>query len=445
MGDVAMLQVAVRRVAAAIPEASLQVFTEDPVALSRHCPEVRPISHWAREMWLEEWRLWGRLHRIIPRALWGDIEEGQRRCRRRWPQVYHRALSFRLALSLTGRRLLDDFLSALSHADLLVFCGQGTLADEARRQAMNLLGTAELALARGIPVVMFGQGVGPLTDRELRCRATAVLPASRLIALREARRGIPLLESIGVLGDRIVTTGDDAVELAYAQRPDRLGHAIGIHVRKAPLAITDERLIEQMRPVLAEFLTTHGAPLVPLPISHNIAGSYDPGAIRQLVQGLDGFSDGGEELDTPMKVIKAAGQCRIVVTGAYHAAVFALAQGVSVVCLGRTRYYLDKFEGLRDQFGPACWVVGLEDPEMPAQLRAAIRDAWAGAGMMRESLLNVAARQVQASRAAYDRLPAILSSHPRPRAATTTAPRVAPATVTAPRRWQSTAAEWDPL
>ena len=50
-------------------------------------------------------------------------------------------------------------------------------------------------------------------------------------------------------------------------------------------------------------------------------------------------------------------------TGAYHAAVFALAQGIPVVCLSNSPYYLAKFQGLEDLFGVGCTIVTLSEPD----------------------------------------------------------------------------------
>ena len=45
-------------------------------------------------------------------------------------------------------------------------------------------------------------------------------------------------------------------------------------------------------------------------------------------------------------VIERVGECRVVVTGSYHGAVFALAQGIPVVALVKSPYYVNKMAGL---------------------------------------------------------------------------------------------------
>ena len=98
------------------------------------------------------------------------------------------------------------------------------------------------------------------------------------------------------------------------------------------------------------------------------------------------------------------GCCRIVVTGTYHAAVFALAKGIPVVGLSVSDDYSAKFLGLEDQFGIGCETVNLNTPDAMEQLRVAIARAWAGAESARAPLQNAALRQIEASRVAYERI-----------------------------------------
>jgi polysaccharide pyruvyl transferase WcaK-like protein len=90
-----------------------------------------------------------------------------------------------------------------------------------------------------------------------------------------------------------------------------------------------------------------------------------------------------------------------VVTGAYHAAVFALSQGIPVVGLGRSDYCMNKFEGLRDLFGAGCDIVHLDGNNLSERLTAAIDRAWNSAEAVRPALLESSRRQIAAGREAY--------------------------------------------
>lgn len=300
-----------------------------------------------------------------------------------------------------------QFLAAVDRADAVIVSGAATFADEARKHALLVLNTLELAADRGKPAALFGQGIGPLTGDDVRARAATVLPAARMIAVREAREGGALLAAFGVSADRVTFTGDDAIELAYDARPAALGDAVGVNVRVAEHSGLDAAFAGALGSVLRTFASARRVSLVPLPIAfHRFA--EDPAAIRAVL-GPDGGSDGGATLTGPRDVIREAGRCRIAVTGAYHAAVFALAQGVPVICLARSPYYVFKFKGLAEQFGDACAVVRLDQGAPLGDVSAAMDRLWDSAPGRRDAILSVAAAQRAAGRAAYARLPGLLA------------------------------------
>ena len=90
-----------------------------------------------------------------------------------------------------------------------------------------------------------------------------------------------------------------------------------------------------------------------------------------------------------------------MVTGSYHGAVFAMAQGIPVVALANSPYYLHKMTGLADQFGVGCEVVQLDQPKVATRLRTAINLTWSDADRVGPPLLRAAAAQIQRSRSAY--------------------------------------------
>jgi colanic acid/amylovoran biosynthesis protein len=105
----------------------------------------------------------------------------------------------------------------------------------------------------------------------------------------------------------------------------------------------------------------------------------------------------------------------LVVTGSYHGAVFALAQGIPAVGLAGSEYYVAKFRGLAEQFGGGCEVVGLDQPRLEARLEAAVEDGWRSMPALGPRLVRAAERQVAHGRDAYRDLHRIV-----------TAPRVEP-------------------
>ena len=295
------------------------------------------------------------------------------------------------------------FTRALMEADLLVICGAGGFYDGDRTWNLEILELIEAAIYSGVPVSMLGQGFGPLTDPVVSARARKVLPLVSFMTLRGGRGSFDIIRLLGVDESKLETTGDEALELVYASRSRECGRALGINIRYLASAGTDDNDVQSIRSVLHDFGRRHNVPLIPLPIAIHF-GTRDDLAIKQLLVGFDEQSDGGQSLDSPVKVIKQAGLCRVVVTGAYHAAVFALAQGIPVVGLAKSDYFSAKFLGLEDQFGEGCQTVFLNDPAFPQMLHDAIERAWKNADELRDPLLAAAVKQIELSRRSYERL-----------------------------------------
>jgi polysaccharide pyruvyl transferase WcaK-like protein len=414
MGDVAMLQIAVNRLMRMWPSASIEVLTESPENLTIYCPKTKPLSRAGRDLWVGDSFLvafLGRFHDHLPRWIAFRLMRLIRAAEIRWPALVRLMIRLRLSLRdhVSLRFCLIPFLKAMERVDLFVVSGAGGFADSCRAWNMAILGILESAIERKIPVAMFGQGIGPLNDQAVLSRAKNVLPAVDFISLRGGLGGLTLLESLGVDVSNVLTTGDEAIELAYEARSEQPGQALGINLRVASYSGIDKGFIEKLRPVFQQFAKEHDAPILPLPIAvHPYASDHE--TIRLLLRGFDDRSDGGLALDTPLKVIEHAGRCRVVVSGAYHAAVFALAQGIPVVCLSKSAYYDAKFRGLEDQFGLGCETVSLNDPYAVEKLAVAIERAWQSAERVRLPLQQAALRQIELCRGAYERVRGLLDT-----------------------------------
>jgi len=405
MGDVAMLQVAVARLSKLWPTAVIEVVTARPDLLAIYCPHTRPITVQGRKMWFEEKRLLGGcLYRLWPSPIHGHLSQVDHKIRFRWPWLAYQWISLKSKFAhSTSIKEVTEFLRSIFEADLVIVSGGGDLTDVFARSAAMLLDILCIAIHHSKITTIFGQGIGPIQNRQLLAKAKAILPSLDLIAIREKRAGLPLLKSLGTTPERIVVTGDDAIELAYEARNATFGLAIGVNLRTAFYSEVHGDYLKLVGTTLRAAARKYNARLIPVPISR-YADQSDPEAIRELLHGYDDFSDGGESLDSPIKVISQISDCRLVVTGSYHAAVFALAQGIPVVGLVKSAYYNDKFLGLADQFGIGCEVISLDDPLLSEKLTAGIDAAWEAAEHVRPHLLEAARQQIEFGRAAYQRV-----------------------------------------
>jgi colanic acid/amylovoran biosynthesis protein len=158
--------------------------------------------------------------------------------------------------------------------------------------------------------------------------------------------------------------------------------------------------VDRIRPALVAAAARFGAELVAVPIAHHSDRS-DVDAIRQLVPAHANGSAILAAVEKPGDVIAEVSRCRIVVTGSYHGAVFALSQGIPVVAIVGSPYYFDKFSGLADLFGGGCEIVDIGAHDARRLLEREIDRAWAGALQWRDPLLHAARRQIEWGKAAY--------------------------------------------
>jgi polysaccharide pyruvyl transferase WcaK-like protein len=371
-GDMAMQEVAITRLARLWPAAAIFVLTDTPDQLPTYASGVRPLDASGRRAWLTGVSSMLPITRV--RGLWRERH---------------------------NRRKARDFVRLVRSASLVLVSGMGGITDVFHDYATGVLKTLELAIGAGVPTALMGQGLGPLGDGRLRRLAASILPRVDLVALREARAGHPLLIELGVAGTRIVTTGDDAIESAHPRDAIALGTALGVNLRCASYSEVDADLADRVKDGITESARRHGAVLVPVPISR-VPGEEDALTIARLLGGR--APDVSPVPPALPALLEQVRRCRVVVTGSYHAGVFALASGIPVVALARSTYYVDKFLGLADQFGGGCELVSLAEPDIAGRLVAAVDRAWRDAERVRPRLLEAAAHQIQLGHAAYRRV-----------------------------------------
>ena len=402
VGDMAMMQIAIERLAGLWPDAVIQVLTDDPQRLKELCPRAIPLSARGRQLWLAD--------DFLPRGFETRTSLGLiRTIRLRAPEMVRLFWKYKLRRSPDNWRALDLFISTVAEADAVIVTGMGGIADAFPEYAHDLLMTLSLALHYRKPVVLIGQGLGPLGIPELSELAGTVLRRVDMIALREDITGGPLLKFLKVPAENVITTGDDAIEIAYRARSDFLGTGLGINVRASDYAEVDLVLMSRLRMIFQQALRTLEAVAVPVPIS-SVPGEADIETFRYLMGDYDGASVKPPEHGMPSAIVEQLQHCRILVCGSYHAAVFACSSGIPAVCLAKSTYYLAKFRGLADLFGEGCELISLDDPHLEIRLGEAIRKCWTSAEQLRPRLLERAEAQLAVGRNAYQKLHGLISA-----------------------------------
>lgn len=419
-GDIAMMAVTVERLRARWPRARIGVLTHQPGILQAMLPEAEPLCgpdwNWRPDGWH------GRLSRtagtrlVGPAALrWRAATDGPKDRLRalRSAAARRRAAGPGITEHVTVPEDTEfpvEIPAAVEQASLVLALGGGYMTDIDRYQAHRTLNLLERARSLGIPTALVGQGVGPLRDPALLRRASEVLPGVGFLALREGRRGPELLARLGVAPERVLVTGDDAVEFSYRLRQAKIGADIGLCLRIADYSRVSAAAQATLGRVVRACAGQLGAGVVPLIISEY--ASEDRLSTLPLLAGASGARPAVGRGGTPHDVARQVAGCRVLVTSAYHLAVFALSQGIPAVGITASEYYDDKFHGLAQMFGTGLRIVHLDDPALDQTLTDAVRDLWDEAPSVRDALQQKAVEQIDASRAGLERVFRLVESGP---------------------------------
>jgi len=307
-----------------------------------------------------------------------------------------------------SEREIKNIYPGIAQYDLYVPTGGGYLCDSDKRFLFPLFDRLEAAQSKGILTVMVGQGIGPLDDLELRKRAGEILPKLDYLLIREEKLTRPLLDSLGMSSDKILMTGDDAIEPAYLARKDNLGTGIGLSLRVAGYTDFNRGHINAIRPIIFKAAKKYKAKLVSAPIDANDA---DKEYLAELMQGYSQTSSSWKKFESTSAIINRISECRIMITGTFHGAVFAISQGIPVIGLANSIEYWNKLSGLAMEFGvDGCQILMLDDMNLDDNLLKAIDFAWSSAERLRPQLLDEAKRQIDMGYDAYRKIFSLVES-----------------------------------
>jgi len=402
VGDQAMLEMTYDRFRSIWPNAEIRIFTKAPERLKSTLPGAIPVSPWDRGRCIDQ-HIFGRLSRILPRGLAASIRQIEQ-------VLAERAPRFEVMVALSKMKLRKDevgaaLLTMLRTTDLYVYSGAGILTDAFVPQNIEALRMLDLARRLGVRTAILGHMIGPVNDESLRTACRQILPKIDFISTRERPTSLRCLRQCGVPVNNIMVTGDETIELAFNQAKRELGAALGVNVRSAWYSGLDRETVPAIGLVIKRIAQRLNAPLEPLAISYHV-GSNDEYALRLLLADGDRTESSAKatEPEAAVSVIRRVGKCRLVIAGSYHAAVFALAQGIPVIGLAFAPYYFSKFDGLADLFGAGCACIDGRKTEWAQQLEQSALDLWQRAIDFKPQLIESAKRQIVARKMAYQRV-----------------------------------------
>jgi colanic acid/amylovoran biosynthesis protein len=385
LGDRAMLEAGIRQISRLWADAFVSIVTEADSSV--HFPEANPVYPF-----------------IGPKnhERSGKLGRGAKF----WAKQYLPAMAGRVQFASKDGLLRRGLLMEIEEADVVLSTGGGFINDVFTFHARGILAVLDAAQRLGKPTAMFGQGIGPIHKMSLIRQARSVLPKLDVLGLRTPELG-PIVGEFAQSGWTV--TGDEALFVADAGLPPAVGDSLGLNVRHRAYAGVGETELARLQVAVARLKSLVDGPIVPLPIDVSDEGS-DLGAIQRLT----GESDRSHEIASTKELVEAVKKCRIVVTGSYHAAVFALARGIPVVGLSRSAYYVGKFKGLGSLYPPgAVTMVALESGTMVDDLVGASELALAASLEHREAIASVSLDLVDRAARLWERFADIVSSAPK--------------------------------
>lgn len=392
-GDIAMLHATINRIKSLSPNIEIYVFTQEPLRLKAISPDVVPVDVKGRNDWLQTWNLVGSLHRLFPHRLKFQLRRFEFLFKSSFPKLAYSIIKSRMKVRKRDHYAMRDFLALIDSVDLVIATGGGFVNDEFPIHAYNVLRTIRQAQKINKSTAMIGQGLGPISDKELVSICRQVFPHLDALGLRESVYSHDIALAMGAKADRVKTTGDDAIELAYQLRALDIGNNLGLNLRVAKYSNLNQDSIDKIRHSIKSITDKRKLDILPIAISIH-EGDSD---IRTLSNVL-GVELNESQFFSVDSVIQAVGKCQLVITGSYHAGVFALSQGIPVIGIAASDYYRQKFEGLKNQFGAeACYVLDMNDAQAFSSLENIALRLIDNPNEKRERLLSKAKEQISKS------------------------------------------------
>lgn len=364
IGDQAMFIELVRRIHARFPECKI-------VTLSRHPDKTLPVEEVTRcydgyEYFSERNWITKFVERYLPRGemLVFGIKAFMLLVSARLARWGMPECLVSRAVGRSGIRILN----LIKGSAVVLSCGGGYLNSVFRFGSLwPYCILYRTAAAIGRPVLLMGQGIGPIWYKMDRVVLRWGLKHVRRIALRDSGGSSDFLLRLGVRPGIIADVGDDAVDLPVCSDEElrKVCMNEGIPLNKTvvtaqfrPTSYTSQYSGEYtvFARVLDALIERLGCHVVFVPTCYHEACDDRCAAyavfIRMRNRACTTIINGQYR---PEVIKRLVGLGQIALGVSYHFGVFALTQGVPVFTFYANEYYRDKFQGLYGHFGNHDW------------------------------------------------------------------------------------------
>lgn len=248
----------------------------------------------------------------------------------------------------------------ISAADVVVFVGGGNLME------YNGVFDCRTSLLLGIivhfakkPVVVSGQGIGPIETRFTKLLLKVFFPRASFVTFRDPFNSNQLLEDLGINLKEGGPVGDDAMSLPARTVRDRGAFSgrkrIAINFRISQFTPNMQYKFEEFIEFVS-IVAKNEKWQVDFFIFDPLRNS-EKNVIDEIISksGLESFviHDTGD----PAAARFLLGKCDVAIGIAYHFLLFALAEGTPAIGLWSGPYYKDKVEGLFAWYDNQDWAI----------------------------------------------------------------------------------------
>ncbi len=297
-----------------------------------------------------------------------------------------------LARELSRLNLGTGVLQDLKSFDVVLFAGGGNLNTYWPDLIARRVAIASAAQSAGVPYVLSGQGVGPISQ-EIIPMLSFLVGGATAVATRDVL-SLEVLRQIAPVGPRMSMIGDDALGMLSEDALVARGYLakigvpvarplLGFQAREADyVGFSRDELLDTVRQV-DEFAAENGYVVVGVPINMQ-AGGAEAALLADLAHRLRRRAqwhivNRGSDVAAIAGAIKV---CSTLLTHSYHAAIFALESRIPTLLFARTEYYQLKAEGLRTAFGipvPIVAPLNVEARSLAERVKEVSQSSWARA------------------------------------------------------------------
>lgn len=398
LGDVAMLERTLSEIRRTHPDSIRFVPTSDPGRLRLIDADAVPVmSH--HDPWKSVLRDWQRQKgkKLFSRLMRTSFREANRR--RKYVAFLNDIRHLRPEEIIIHVRnpSLRSWLQTVTSCDAIVSCGGGLVNDWFPENGKRILETIGYAQVVGKPTAMFGLGLGPVDTSYLKYLSRRVLPHLTVLSLREPT-GIADLFGIFRKTPNHIISGDDAVLITSELSAVR--SSIGVSLRGAKHAQLPKGVLTEIGKQVVAIAARENLKVQPLPV-YLAESDGDLATFSKCEVPSHVIENDGTHIDQVQQLIECIRNCRVVVTGTYHAAVFALSCGIPVVALASSKYYHRKLGGIMAQFGERTAPLDMGRTDFSERLYSNIHSALNEPQTHRDRRLAAAIAQHERSSRAY--------------------------------------------